>query len=612
MKEPESAKTEKKNGALILEEKRAQGSDVWKLIKQYSFYIGFRNVLLMAVLLCSLSFSMRYADYWLSLWTSNPDSASHFGYYVGVYGMLAAATALVSFMNSASSSSFELKAASVLHDGMPPPLIPTSFNHFFLTNASGMLGGVVRSPMSFFDTTPAGRVLNRFSKDQDTLDSSLPANFNSMLSFGFMVFGSFITIGAVLPTFFVCLIPIGFLYLKAAQGYRPFSREIKRLISVVRSPVFSCFGEALHGASTIRAYGARSSFVSKIENLSDICNRVDMQNSLSNRWIACRLDCCANMFVAFTALSAVVTRIYQGPGKDASQSGMALTLVISLSGIMSWLIRIYAELEGSLNSLERVAEYTELHKEAAAIMPDDPEQGWLTQGRIEFKDVVMSYRDGLPPVLNGVNFVIEGGKKIGVVGRTGAGKSSLIVAIYRFAELSSGHITIDHRNIQLLGLKSLRSALTIVPQEPVLFSGSVKVERPDHLLHSKAQLFSVQFRSFQRVQRLRNVECFRSSRVAWLCQVFSIQCFAMFAWPIRGAHSYFFCRQLGASTPGKELDAVVSEGGSNFSVGQRQLVCLARALMRHSKILLLDEATAAIDMETDEAIQKTIRKQCVC
>ncbi len=302
-KKPEAAKTEKKNGALIVEEKRAQGSDVWKLIKQYSYYIGFRNVLLMAVFLLSLAFSMRYADYWLSVWTSDPESATHFGYYVGVYGMLAAATALVSFMNSASSSSFELKAASVLHDGM--------------------LGGVVRSPMSFFDTTPAGRVLNRFSKDQDTLDSSLPANFNSMLSFGFMVFGSFITIGAVLPIFFVCLVPIGWLYLKAAQGYRPFSREIKRLISVVRSPVFSCFGEALHGASTIRAYGARSYFVSKIEHLSDICNRVDMQNSLSNRWIACRLDCCANMFVAFTALSSVITRIYQGPGKDEAQSGMA-------------------------------------------------------------------------------------------------------------------------------------------------------------------------------------------------------------------------------------------------------------------------------------------------
>jgi ATP-binding cassette subfamily C (CFTR/MRP) protein 1 len=266
--------------------------------------------------------------------------------------------------------------------------------------------------------------------------------------------------------------------LNACQRYRPFSREIKRLISVVRSPIFSCFGEALHGSSTIRAFGAKAFFVCKIEKLSDICNRVDMQNSLSNRWIATRLDSCANLFVAFTAMSAVVTRIYQGPGTTAASTGMALTMVISLSGILSWLVRIYAELEGSLNSLERVSEYTELTKEAASNMPDDPEKGWLTQGRIEFKDVVMAYREGLPPVLNGVNFTIEGGKKIGVVGRTGAGKSSLIVAIYRFAELTSGHITIDHRNIHLLGLRSLRSALTIVPQEPVLFSGSVKVDLP--------------------------------------------------------------------------------------------------------------------------------------
>ena len=149
---------------------------------------------------------------------------------------------------------------------------------------------------------------------------------------------------------------------------------------------------------------------------------------------------------------------------------------MAISGLLSWLIRVYAELEGTLNAVERVAEYTELHKEAAANMPDDPEKGWLTHGRIEFKAVVMSYREGLPPVLNGVNFVIEGGKKIGVVGRTGAGKSSLIVALYRIAELTSGHITIDLRDIQLLGLNALRSALTIVPQEPVLFSGSVKVD----------------------------------------------------------------------------------------------------------------------------------------
>jgi ABC-type multidrug transport system fused ATPase/permease subunit len=179
---------------------------------------------------------------------------------------------------------------------------------------------------------------------------------------------------------------------------------------------------------------------------------------------------------------------------------MALTMVISLAGILSWLIRLYAELEGSLNSLERVAEYTELHNEAAAVMPDDPEKGWLANGRIEFKDVVMSYREGLPPVLNGVNFVIEGGKKVGVVGRTGAGKSSLIVALYRFAELSSGYITVDHRNISLLGLQSLRSALTIVPQEPVLFSGSVKVNYPNQFLHFKFWsnlVFSVQFRPLQ-------------------------------------------------------------------------------------------------------------------
>jgi ATP-binding cassette subfamily C (CFTR/MRP) protein 1 len=455
---PVAAKPEKKKGALIEEEKRAQGSDVWNLVKQYSKVIGLRNVFLMAALLVGLALVQRFADYWLSRWTANPESAAQFGYYLGVYGILAFVGALVSFMNSASSNSFELKAASALHDGM--------------------LGGVIRSPMSFFDTTPAGRVLNRFSKDQDTLDTSLPMNFNQMLSFGFMITGSFITIGAVLPTFFVCLAPISWLYLKACQRYRPFSREIKRLISVVRSPIFSCFGEALHGSSTIRAYGAKAFFVCKIEKLSDICNRVDMQNSLSNRWIATRLDSCANLFVAFTALSAVVTRIYQGPGTTAASTGMALTMVISLSGILSWLVRIYAELEGSLNSLERVSEYTELTKEAASNMPDDPEKGWLTQGRIEFKDVVMSYREGLPPVLNGVNFTIEGGKKIGVVGRTGAGKSSLIVAIYRFAELTSGHITIDHRNIHLLGLRSLRSALTIVPQEPVLFSGSVKVDLP--------------------------------------------------------------------------------------------------------------------------------------
>jgi len=475
---PIVTKPETKKGVLIEEEKRAQGTAVWSLVKQYSKIIGLRNVMLIAAFIICLQLIQRACDLWLTSWTGSEDSSSRFSFYVAVYGGLAALTGLVSFLDAAFSSSSELKAASLLH--------------------YGMLGRVIRSPMSFFDTTPTGRIVNRFSKDQETLDSSLPENLNTMLSFASMVGSTFITIGLILPIFFVILVPVSYLYFKAAKDFRPFSREIKRLISTVRSPVFSCFGEALHGAPTIRAFGARSAFVSKIENLSDVMNRVNMLSSLSNRWIGCRLDFCGNLVVAFAGLSAVVTRIYKGPSDNTAQTGMALTLVVAITAFLRWSIMVYAELEGSLNAVERVVEYTELHKEAAANMPDDPEQGWLTHGRIEFKEVVMCYREGLPPVLNGVTFVIEGGQKIGVVGRTGAGKSSLIVALYRFAELSSGHITIDLRDTKLLGLKALRSALTIVPQEPVLFSGSVKVGHPGQLIMKKTHvLFSVQFGPFQ-------------------------------------------------------------------------------------------------------------------
>ncbi|KAI4297481.1 hypothetical protein L6164_037370 [Bauhinia variegata] len=344
------------------------------------------------------------------------------------------------------------------------------------------------------------------------------------------------------------------------------SREVKRLDSITRSPIYAQFGEALNGLSSIRAYKAYDRMANINGKFMDKNIRFNLVNISSNRWLTIRLESLGGFMIWWIATFAV---LQNGRAKNqavfASTMGLLLSYTLNITNLLSGVLRQASRAENSLNAVERVDTYIELETETQAINEiNRPPPGWPSSGSIEFKDVVLRYRPELPPVLHGLSLTVSPSEKVGVVGRTGAGKSSMFNALFRIVELQSGRIIIDGCDISKFGLPDLRKVLTIIPQAPVLFSGTVRFNLDPFNEHNDADLWEALERAHLKDVITRN--------------------------------------PFG-------LDAEVSEGGENFSVGQRQLLSLARALLRRSKILVLDEATAAVDVRTDALIQKTIRQE---
>jgi len=284
--------------------------------------------------------------------------------------------------------------------------------------------------------------------------------------------------------------------------------------------------------------------------------------SASNRWLGMRVEFIGSLVVTLAAGFAVIGRGSLQPGF----AGLSISYALQLTGILNWLVRMATESETQMVSVERVLEYTQLASEAPTVIPENRPSNWPNKGIVEFKDVQLRYRDGLDLVLKGVSFAMKSKEKVGVVGRTGAGKSSLMMALFRLVELAGGKIIIDGVDIARIGLDDLRSKLSIIPQDPTLFTGTVRSNLDPFNEHSDLDIWNV----LQSVHLNEAIEALDH-----------------------------------------KLDSPVAEFGENFSVGQRQLMCLGRALLRKAKILIMDEATAAVDFETDALIQKTIREQFV-
>ncbi|XP_065177497.1 multidrug resistance-associated protein 1-like [Sycon ciliatum] len=434
-----------------------------------------------------------------------------------------------------------------------------------------MLRNVLRSPMSFFDTTPLGRVVNRFSKDVYTIDEAIPRSLRSFLMMFFNVLSILIVISYSSPIFLGLLAPLSIVYFVAQRYYVTTSRQLKRLESVSRSPVYSHFSETLSGVSTIRAYNAQERFTMESEHRVDVNQAAYYPNLVANRWLAVQLEFVGGIVVLGAALFAVVDRevnIGHGDGGNATKAslaGLSVSYALSITAALNWMVRMSSELETNLVSVERVKEYSETPTEAPDVVEGNrPDPRWPMNGEVVFDRYKTRYRPGLDLVVKGISANIKGGEKVGIVGRTGAGKSSLTLALFRLIEAASGSIIIDGIDIARLGLEDLRSRLTIIPQDPVLFSGTLRFNLDPFEEHS-------------------DVEVWNSLRLA---------------------HLESFAR---GNDDGLQFD--IAEGGENLSVGQRQLVCLARALLRKTKILVLDEATAAVDLETDDLIQRTIRTE---
>ena len=358
------------------------------------------------------------------------------------------------------------------------------------------------------------------------------------------------------------LIPMGFLYYVVQKWFRKSSTEIQRIESITRSPIFSDFSQTLSGTSTIRAYGAENRFVATCKQNFDLNNSAYQLVQLSGHWLGIRLDFLGGCIGGLIAALAVATQ--DTNFIPAGWLGLALTYSTEVTGFLKHGVRMIATVEAQMNSVERVLYYTDnIEPEAPErVEKEDPAEEWPTRGAIALTGIRMRYRDG-PEVLKGLSLSIKGGEKIGVVGRTGSGKSSLMIALFRIVELSGGKIEIDGVDISKIGTEPLRSGLSIIPQDPVLFSNTVRY----------------------------NIDPFNSATDDEI-------------WAVLDK-----CRMgdVVRDLTGK-LDEAVTEGGENFSQGQRQLVCIARSVLRKPKILVCDEATASIDNETDGLIQLMIRE----
>uniref|UniRef100_A0AAQ4R4F2 ATP-binding cassette, sub-family C (CFTR/MRP), member 2 n=1 Tax=Gasterosteus aculeatus aculeatus TaxID=481459 RepID=A0AAQ4R4F2_GASAC len=410
---------------------------------------------------------------------------------------------------------------------------------------SRLLNNILRVPMVFFDTTPIGRVVNRFAKDIFTVDEAIPQSFRSWLLCLLGVLGTLFVICLATPFFTIVIIPLTVLYYFVQRFYVATSRQLRRLDSVSRSPIYSHFSETVSGLSVIRAYGHQERFLKHNETIIDENLKSLYPWIVSNRWLAIRLEFLGNLVVFFAALFAVISR----DSLDSGLVGLSISYALNVS-----------ELENNIVAVER----SFLSLDAKWVTDTRPPEKWPEQGRLQFDNYKVRYRPGLDLVLHGITCDINSTEKIGIVGRTGAGKSSLTNCLFRIIEAAEGRILIDDVDISTIGLHDLRNRLTIIPQDPVLFSGTLRMNLDPFDKFSDEEIW--------RVLELSHLK------------------------------DYAAGLQEG-------LQHEVAEGGENLSVGQRQLLCLARALLRRTRILILDEATAAVDLETDDLIQNTIRKE---
>uniref|UniRef100_A0A673JJL0 Cystic fibrosis transmembrane conductance regulator n=1 Tax=Sinocyclocheilus rhinocerous TaxID=307959 RepID=A0A673JJL0_9TELE len=421
-----------------------------------------------------------------------------------------------------------------------------------------MFNSILRTPVRFFDINPIGRILNRFAKDIGHLDSLLPWTFVDFIQVFLQIIGVIAVASSVIPWILIPVIPLLIAFLFLRRYFLRTSRDVKRIESTTRSPVFSHLSSSLQGLWTIRAFKAEERFQQTFDAHQDLHSEAWFLFLTTSRWFAVRLDGMCSVFVTITAFGCLLLK---------DNVGLALSYAVTLMGMFQWGVRQSAEVENLMTSVERVVEYTELESEAPWETQKRPPPDWPNRGLITFDRVNFSYSSDGPVVLKNISAMFRPREKVGIVGRTGAGKSSLISALFRLME-PEGKILVDGVLTSEIGLHDLRQKMSIIPQDPVLFTGTMRKNLDPFSQHSDHDLWN----ALKEVQLKAAVE----------------------------------------ELPAK-LETELAESGSNFSVGQRQLVCLARAILRKNRILIIDEATANVDPRTDELIQKTIRakfKEC--
>uniref|UniRef100_A0A671WNQ1 ABC-type glutathione-S-conjugate transporter n=1 Tax=Sparus aurata TaxID=8175 RepID=A0A671WNQ1_SPAAU len=515
-----------------------------QMYREYFRTVGLTFIMTI-IFLCAFQQAASLAyNYWLSLWADEPTvngTQSDHGLKLSVFAALGFTQGMAMFGTTLAIALGGIVASRHLH--------------------ADLLNSVLRSQMSFFEVTPSGNLLNRFSKEIDAIDCMIPDGLKMMLGYLFKLLEICIILLLATPFTGLVLLPLTCVYILIQSFYVASSCQLRRLEAVSRSPIYSHFNETVQGASVIRAFGEQRRFILHADHRIDSNQEAYFPRFIATRWLAVNLEFLGNVLVLAAAILSVRGRDELSPGIV----GLAVTHSLQVTGILSWIVRSWTDVENNIVSVERVKEYDSTPKEAAwtlegSLLPAE----WPTTGNIQFEDFGLQYRKGLDWALNDITISIQDREKVGIVGRTGAGKSSLALGIFRILEAAKGRIIIDGINIADIGLHDLRSRITIIPQDPVLFSGSLRM----------------------------NLDPFDTSSDEDLWKALEL------------AHLSSFVSALP-----QKLNHHCCEGGENLSLGQRQLLCLARALLRKTRILLLDEATAAVDLKTDQLIQSTIRAQ---
>ncbi len=427
-----------------------------------------------------------------------------------------------------------------------------------------MLKSVLNANVRFYDSTPVGRVLQRFSRDMESIDIQLQWSFEHSMRCLAQVVITLALIVSILPWILLVIAPVLFIYYRVQKLYRVSAREAKRLDSISRSPRYAHFKETLQGLSVIRAFGKREWFLSEFYSRLAHNQRMFHGHYMINRWFSSRIPLVGGLVSLCTAVGIVLSVRYANlsPGL----AGLLTVYSLSFWGVLNWGIRIWSEVEARMTSMERVKFYSKLPQEVSVTKPTADVIGeWPLRGEVRFENVVARYAPHLPQVLKGLSFQVRAGEKAGIIGRTGSGKSTLFQTMYRFLELESGRILIDGVDIASIPLNRLRKALAIIPQDPTLFMGSLRRNLDRDTEFTDAEIWSVLDRTC-----LGDV-----------------------------------VRALPAG-----LKTELTENGANFSQGQRQLLCLARALLMRARVVILDEATASVDVKTDALVQRVIRESC--
>uniref|UniRef100_A0A8C3CG56 ATP-binding cassette sub-family C member 10 n=1 Tax=Cairina moschata TaxID=8855 RepID=A0A8C3CG56_CAIMO len=581
--ETEAEESSQDKHLLRKEEEKKEGAVAFQVYKAYWLAVGSCLALSILFSLLLMQASRNISDWWLSHWISSisqtpntsvkvcaaslpsvelllfstaglvspvqaldaapvpSNTSADVNFYLMVYGSIAGANSLFTIFRAFLFAYGTIRAAVVIHNRL--------------------LQRVVKATVTFFDTTPTGRILNRFSSDLYCVDDTLPFILNIFLANMYGLLGMLVIITYGLPWIGLVLLPLAALYFSIQRYYRRTSRELKRLYSLTLSPIYTHFSETLSGLSSIRAMRAAERFELENQLHLEQNQRCLFASNTAVQWLDIRLQMIG--VAVITAIAGIAVIQHQKELGNPGLVGLALSYALSVTNLLSGLISSFTMTETMMVSVERTEEYT-------TDIPVEPQDkvvqvaaDWPSRGLVEFQHVVLAYRAGLPNALDGVSFTVYPGEKVGVVGRTGSGKSTLFLALFRMLELKAGRILLDGVDSRLVGLEELRSRLAVIPQDPFLFSGSIRENLDPQGKRTDAELHEV----------------------------------------LEQCHLRDAVTRMGG------LDSELGERGKSLSVGQRQLVCLARALLTQAKVLCIDEATASVDQQTEQLLQQTIRQR---